>query len=173
MYLIEARPIKPGVTGHNGHKPKRSKPNRAQIETATNRNGHKQKRPQTGTATNRNGHRPKAPKAKTATNRSGHTRWYTNILQGTCMTSGLQNMSVNNAWILVVYSGMWKFLPLIQTWEILHNDKDMILWDLKEPSFYVYLSDKITKVWACCVIMNQSDSDNPMPIDAIFSRSFS
>ena len=72
MYLIEARPIKPGVTGHNGHKPKRSKPNRAQIETATNRNGHKQKRPQTGTATNRNGHKPKRPQTESAKSQNGH-----------------------------------------------------------------------------------------------------
>ena len=40
----------------------------------------------------------------------------------------------------------------------------MILLDLKDPSFYVYLSDKLNKVWVCCVMLNQSDSDNPMPI---------
>ena len=55
----------------------------------------------------------------------------------------------------------------------LQNDKDMILWDLKDPSFYVYLSDKLNKVWLCCVILNQSDYDNPMPIDVTFSWSFS
>ena len=61
-----------GVTGHNGHKPKRPQPKRPQTETATNRNGHKPERPQTGTATNRNGHRPKRPQTETATNRNGH-----------------------------------------------------------------------------------------------------
>ena len=90
------------VTGHNGHKPKRQQPKRPQTGKATNRNGrkpktgmatnrkgHRPKRPQTETATNRNGHRPRQPKTKTATNRNGHTRWYPNILQGTCMASAL------------------------------------------------------------------------------------
>ena len=49
----------------------------------------------------------------------------------------------------------------------------MILLDLKDPTFYVYLSDKLNKVWVCCVILNQSDSDNPLPIDVTFSWSFS
>ena len=57
--------------------------------------------------------------------------------------------------------------------EFLHNDKAMRLWDLKDPSFYAYLSHKINKVWVCCVILNQSDFDNHMPIDATFSWSFS
>ena len=48
-------------SGHNGHKPKRTKPKghkpkRTQTVTATDRNGHKPKRTQTGTATNRNRH---------------------------------------------------------------------------------------------------------------------
>ena len=94
------------VTDHSGHKPKRPqpkgyKPKRPQTGTATNWNSHKPedykpKWPHTETATNRNGHR-KWRKTTTATNRNGHTRWYPNILKGTCMTSGLQNTSVNNA----------------------------------------------------------------------------
>ena len=79
---------------------------------ATNRNGHKPERPQTETATNRNDHRPKRPKTKTATNWKGHTRWYPNILQGTCMASGLQNTSVNNVWMLIVYSEMWMVITV-------------------------------------------------------------
>ena len=45
----------------------------------------------------------------------------------------------------------------------------MIRWDLEEPTFYVYVSDEINSY----VILNQSDFDNPMPINATFSRSFS
>ena len=62
---------------------------------------------------------------------------------------------------------------LVEHGFFLQNDKDMIFLDLKDPSFYVYLSDKLNKVWVCCVNLNQSDSDNPMPIDVTFSWSFS
>ena len=144
------------VTGHNGHKPKGHnrnghKPKRPQTRRATNRNGRKPKRPQTGTATNRNGHRPKKAtsrngrrpkrpqteksKKKPATNRKGQTRWYSNILQGTCMTSGLQNTYVNNAWLLVAYSGMWKCLHRCDIY--LLCNMGLIIWEwlrLLQPS---------------------------------------
>ena len=59
-------------SGHNGHKPKRSKSKWPQTEKATNRNGHKPKRRQTEKATNRNGQKPKRPQTETATDRNGH-----------------------------------------------------------------------------------------------------
>ena len=69
------------VSGHNGHKPKRSKPKRSQNEIASDRNGHRPKRPQTETATNRNGHKPKRPQIETATNRNGHKPAHINCIE--------------------------------------------------------------------------------------------
>ena len=63
------------------HKPKGPKPKwpqtgMPQMETATNRNGHKPKRPQTGTATYRNGHIPDRPKTVMASNRNRTNNLY-------------------------------------------------------------------------------------------------
>ena len=67
-----------GVSGHNGHKPKRPKPKRPQTERphaktatdlkSTSRNGHKPQWPQTETATKRDGHNPERPQTETAIN---------------------------------------------------------------------------------------------------------
>ena len=48
----------------------------------------------------------------------------------------------------------------------------MILWDLKDHNFYVPLSDEINKVWVCCAILNQSDSNKPMPINVMLTGIF-
>ena len=114
------------LTGHNGPKPKRPQPKRPQTGMATNRNGHKPKRPQTGTATtetatDRNGHEPKGPQTETATDQKSHkpkrpqtgTTTQDDIpifCKARVWPLGYKiRPSVNNAWLLVVYSGMWKY----------------------------------------------------------------